>query len=60
MVVFALSSFFVLCGLLHGLLAVAAYPNFSIVSDIVDKEASSIAALNRDFSSYREPNRSVL
>jgi hypothetical protein len=60
MVGFALSSFFVLYGLLLGLLAVAAYQNFSTVSDIVDKEASSLAALDRDFSSYPEPIREHL
>jgi nitrate reductase gamma subunit len=38
MVGFALSSFSVLYGLLVGLLAVAAYQNFSSVSDIVTKE----------------------
>lgn len=60
MIGFALSSFFVLYGLLLGLLAVAAYQNFSAVNDIVDKEASSLAALDRDFSSYPEPIRGRL
>lgn len=55
MVGFALSSFFVLFGLLLGLLAVATYQNYSIVGDIVDKEASSIAALYRDFGAYPPP-----
>ena len=55
MVGFALSSFLVLYGLLLGLLAVAAYQNYATVSDIVDKEASSIAALDRDFAGYPQP-----
>jgi len=42
-------------GLLLGLVAVATYQNFSNVSDIVDKEASSIAALYRDFGGYPQP-----
>jgi hypothetical protein len=60
MVGFALSSFFVLYGLLLGLLSVAAYQNYATVSDIVDKEASSLAALYRDLSSYPEPIRDQL
>ena len=60
MVGFALSSFFVLYGLLLGLLAVAAYQNYATVSDIVDKEASSLAALDRDFTGYPEPIRDQL
>jgi Protein of unknown function (DUF4239) len=57
MVGFTLSSFSVLYGLLLGLLAVAAYQNFSSVSDIVNKEASLIAALYRDLSGYPQPIR---
>jgi hypothetical protein len=60
MVGLALSSFFVLFGLLLGLVAVATYQNFSSVSDTVDKEASSIAALYRDFGAYPQPIRSRL
>ncbi|WP_294537126.1 DUF4239 domain-containing protein [uncultured Rhodoblastus sp.] len=60
MVGFALSSFFVLYGLLLGLLSVAAYQNYATVSDLVDKEASSLAALYRDLSSYPEPIRDRL
>src|SRR5271169_6689087 len=52
MVGFTLSSFSVLYGLLLGLLAVAAYQNFSSVGDIVTKEASSLAALYRDLAGY--------
>jgi ABC-type multidrug transport system fused ATPase/permease subunit len=60
MVGFALSSFAVLYGLLVGLLAVAAYQNFSSVSDIVTKEASSVGALFRDLRSYPQPRKGRL
>ena len=60
MVGFALSSFAVLYGLLVGLLAVAAYQNFSTVSDIVTKEASSVGALFRDLRSYPQPRKGRL
>jgi len=56
----ALQSFFVLFGLLLGLVAVATYQDFSFVSDLVDKEASSIGALYRDFTGYPEPVRGQL
>jgi hypothetical protein len=52
--------FFVLFGLLLGLVAVATYRNFSSVSDTVDKEASIVAALYRDFGAYPEPIRDRL
>lgn len=57
MVGHALSSFFVLFGLLLGLLAVATYQNYATVGDIVDKEASSLSALYRDASGYPQPIR---
>ena len=60
MVGFALSSFSVLYGLLVGLLAVAAYQNFSSVSDIVTKVASSVGALFRDLRSYPQPRKGRL
>jgi hypothetical protein len=60
MVGFALSSFSVLYGLLVGLIAVAAYQNFGNVTDIVTKEASSLAAMYRDLSGYPEPIRGRL
>ena len=60
MVGFALSSFSVFYGLLLGLLAVAAYQNFSTISDNVDKEASSLAALYRDLGGYPQPLRGKL
>lgn len=60
MVGFAFSGFSVLYGLLLGLLAVAAYQNFSSVSDLVDKEASDVASLYRDAEGFPEPINSVL
>ena len=60
MVSVALSSYFVLFGLLLGLLAVATYQNYAKVSDIVDDEASSLAALYREISSLPEPSRGQL
>jgi hypothetical protein len=60
MVGFAFSGFSVLYGLLLGLLAVAAYQNFSSVSDLVDKEASDVASLYRDTEGFPEPIKSVL
>jgi hypothetical protein len=60
MVGFALSSFSVLYGLLVGLLAVAAYQNFSSVADIFNKEASSLGALYRDLEGYPEPTKGRL
>jgi len=60
MVGFALSSFFVLFGLLLGLVAVATYQNYSGATDAVDKEASTIAALARDFDGFPQPVRGQL
>jgi hypothetical protein len=60
MVGFANSGFSVLYGLLLGLLAVAAYQNYSSVGDVVTKEASSLASLYRDLQGYPEPVRSDL
>ena len=60
MVGFALSSFSVLYGLLVGLLAVAAYQNFSAANGIVTKEATSLAALYRDLRAYPQPIRGRL
>jgi hypothetical protein len=55
-----LSCFGVFYGLLLGLLAVAAYQNFSNVETVVSKEASSLSALSRDVSGYPEPHRQAL
>jgi len=60
MVGFAFSGFSVLYGLLLGLLAVAAYQNFSSVSDLVDKEASVVASLYRDTEGFPAPIKSNL
>lgn len=60
MVGLALSSFSVFYGLLVGLIAVAAYQNYSTVSDVVDKEASSLAALYRDVGGYPHPMSDML
>ena len=60
MVGVALSSFFVLYGLLLGLLAVATFQNYSNISDNLDKEASSLSALYRDVSAYPQPIRGHL
>lgn len=60
MVGLALSSYFVLFGLLLGLVAVATYQNYATVGDIVTKEASSLAALYREFSGLPQPIRGQL
>src|SRR5215471_2191961 len=60
MVGLALSSYFVLFGLLLGLVAVATYQNFANVGGIVDNEASCLAALYREISSLPQPSRGQL
>ena len=60
MVGLALSSYFVLFGILLGLVAVATYQNFANVGGIVDSEASSLDALYREISSLPEPSRGQL
>jgi hypothetical protein len=60
MVGVALSSFSVLYGLLLGLLAVAAYQNFSSVTDLVTRESSNVASLYRDTQGLPEPERGKL
>src|SRR6185312_2610575 len=52
--------FGVIYGLLLGLLAVATYQNHTDVEKAVAGEASSLAALYRDISSYPEPDRTEL
>jgi len=60
MVGMTLASFSVLYAFLLGLLALASLQNFTVVGDLVTKEASSIAALYRDFGGYPEPARGQL
>jgi hypothetical protein len=57
---YVLSCFCVFYGLLLGLLAVAAYQNFSEVEANVANEASLLSALYRDVSCYPEPIRQEL
>jgi Protein of unknown function (DUF4239)/Single Cache domain 2 len=60
MVGLALSSYFVLFGLLLGLVAVATYQNYATVSEIVVKEASSLSVLYREVSGLPQPVRGQL
>jgi cache 3/cache 2 fusion protein/uncharacterized protein DUF4239 len=60
MVGFVLSSFSVLYGLLVGLIAVAAYQNYSNVLDIVTREAGSLSAVYHDLHGYPKPIRGIL
>jgi Protein of unknown function (DUF4239) len=56
----SVSAFSVFYGLLLGLISVATYQTYSSLSDNVSREASSIAALFRDFSAYDSPAREEL
>jgi hypothetical protein len=56
----ALGSFSVLYGILLGLVAVGAYQNFSSVSDLVDREASSLSSLYLDVGQLPDPYRFTL
>jgi hypothetical protein len=60
MVGFALSSFSVIYGLLIGLIAVAAYQNYSNVLDITTREAGSLSAVYHDLHGYPKPIRGIL
>lgn len=53
---YVLSCFCVFYGLLLGLLAVAAYQNFSQAETNVGNEAASLAALYQDVASYPDPD----
>ena len=57
---YVLSCFGVFYGLLLGLLAVAAYQNYTDVESVVASEASSLSALATDVSAYPEPERKNL
>jgi hypothetical protein len=50
----------VLYGILLGLIAVGTYQNFADVEETVEQEASALAALDRDVSSYPETIRGEL
>lgn len=60
MVSLNIASFSVFYGILLGLVAVGVYANYSSTADIVDREASSLAALYSDTSSLPEPYRTKL
>ena len=60
MVAVALGSFSLLYGILLGLVAVGAYQNFSSITDLVTREASSLTGLYRDISALPEPYGSRL
>jgi hypothetical protein len=57
---YVLSCFCVFYGLLLGLLAVAAYQNYSQVEATVAQESGSLGTLYRSVSGYPEPERSDL
>ena len=57
---YVLSCFCVFYGILLGLLAVAAYQNYGQVELNVTKEASALAALYYDVTSYPQPQREQL
>jgi hypothetical protein len=54
---YVLSCHGVLYGILLGLIAVGTYQNLSDVEETVGREASALAALDRDVSSYPDPIR---
>jgi hypothetical protein len=60
MVSLNIASFSVFYGILLGLVAVGVYANYASTSDIVDHEASSLAALYSDTSALPEPHRAKL
>lgn len=60
MIGLTLAAFAALYGILLGLVAVEAYQDFSAVKDIVSKEASTLAALHKDFGGLPQPIRDEL
>ncbi len=60
MVSLNIASFSVFYGILLGLVAVGVYANYSTTSDIVEREASSLAALYSDTSALPDPYRAKL
>jgi hypothetical protein len=57
---YILSCYCVFYGLLLGLIAVAAYENYSETERTVNQEAAAVTALFRDVSCYPEPQRTEL
>ncbi len=60
MVSLNIASFSVFYGILLGLVAVGVYANYSATSDIVEREASSLAALYSDTGALPDPARTKL
>ncbi|HEY2751251.1 DUF4239 domain-containing protein [Phenylobacterium sp.] len=60
MVSLNIASFSVFYGILLGLVAVGVYANYASAEDIVEREASTLAALYSDTSAMPEPHRAVL
>jgi hypothetical protein len=56
---YILSCYCVFYGLLIGLVAVAAYQNYTMVETAVAHEAAALEALYRDITAYPEPTRSA-
>jgi hypothetical protein len=60
MVSLNIASFSVFYGILLGLVAVGVYANYSAMSDLIEREASTLAALYSDTSALPEPQRTKL
>ena len=60
MVSLNIASFSVFYGILLGLVAVGVYANYASASDLVEREASTLAALYSDTNALPEPNRTQL
>jgi hypothetical protein len=60
MVSLNIASFSVFYGILLGLVAVGVYANYASASDLVEREASTLAALYSDTSALPEPHRTQL
>jgi hypothetical protein len=60
MVSLNIASFSVFYGILLGLVAVGVYANYASASDLVEREASTLAALYSDTAALPEPHRTEL
>ena len=60
MVSLNIASFSVFYGILLGLVAVGVYANYAAASDLVEREASTLAALYSDTGALPEPHRTKL